>query len=336
MKQDKRSNEGCDGTRRAFVAAALTAPLMPKLAWGASETFPNKPLRLIVPLAPGGATDIVGRLVAEHAGKRLGQAIVVDNRPGAGGIIGSSAVAQAPGDGYTLLFGTIGTVAVAPSMTSQMPYDADRAFSSVSLVSGSHFALVSNPGLAVKNLQELIAYAKSKPGTLSYGSAGNGSMLHLAMEMLKSMTGIDIVHVPYKSSSQVMVAVMSGEVQLGMPDMPSALPLVKSERVRMLAVTGPKRASSLPQIPTVAESGVSGFEVVSWLGVLAPASTPRPVIDKLNQAVVSGLRGEEAQKSLAALDAWTYASSPEEFDKYVRNERTKWDAIVKRSGVRMN
>lgn len=336
MKQDKRSNEGGDGTRRAFVAAALTLPLMPQLAWGATETFPTKPIRLIVPLAPGGATDIVGRLVAEHAGKRLGQAIVVDNRPGAGGIIGSSGVAQAPGDGYTLLFGTIGTLAVSPSMTSQMPYDADRAFSPVSLVSGSHFAMVSNPELPVKNLQELIAYAKSKPGTLSYGSAGNGSMLHLAMEMLKSMSGIDIVHVPYKSSSQVIVAVMSGEVQLGMPDMPSALPLVKSERVRMLAVSGPKRASSLPQIPTIAESGVRGFEVVSWLGVLAPASTPRAVIDKLNQAVVAGLRGEDAQKSLASLDAWTYASSPEEFDKYLRNERIKWDAIVKRSGVRMN
>lgn len=321
--------------RRSLVAATLGLPFSSQLAWGSSDAFPSKPLRLVVPLAPGGATDTVGRLVAEHAGKRLGQPMVVDNRAGAGGIIGSSAVAQASGDGYTLLFGTIGSLAVSPSMTAQMPYDTDTAFAPVSLATGSHFALICNPTLPVNSLQDLVTYAKSKPGALSYASAGNGSMLHLGMEMLKSMTGIDVVHVPYKSSAQVMVAVMSGEVQMGMPDLPSALPLARAERVRVLALTGPKRAPSLPQIPTVAEAGVSGFELVSWLGVLAPASTPRAIVLKLNQAVVSGLRSDEAQKALAGLDAWTYASTPDEFAKYLRSERTKWDSIVKRSGVRM-
>lgn len=321
--------------RRSLVAAVLGVPFVSPLAWGATEAFPTKPLRLVVPLAPGGATDTVGRLIADHAGKRLGQPIVVDNRAGAGGIIGSSAVAQAPGDGYTLLFGTIGSLAVSPSMTAQMPYDTDTAFAPVSLATGSHFALICNPSLPISNLQELIAYAKGKSGALSYASAGNGSMLHLGMELLKAMTGIDVVHVPYKSSAQVMVAVMSGEVQMGMPDLPSALPLIRAERVRVLAVTGPKRAASLSNIPTLAEAGVNGFELVSWLGVLAPRATPHHIVHKLNQAVVTALRGDEAQKSLAAMDAWTYASTPDEFDKYLRSERTKWDAIVKRSGVRM-
>jgi tripartite-type tricarboxylate transporter receptor subunit TctC len=336
-KPDENETVWRDGglRRRQWLAAGAAWACAASTGRAVADSFPSRPLRLVVPLAPGGATDIVGRLLAEHAGRRLGQPIVVDNRPGAGGIIGSAGIAQGPADGYHLLFGTIGTLAVSPSMTAQMPYDADRAFSPVTLATGSHFAVVAHPGLGVQSLQALIARAKEKPGALSYGSAGNGSMLHLGMELLKSLTGIDIVHVPYKSSAQVMVALMSGEVHLGMPDLPSALPQAKAERVRVLAVTGPQRSASLPQVPTMAESGVAGFELVSWLGVLAPAATPRPIVERLNQAMVEALRSDEAQRALVALDAWTYASSPEEFDKFLRAERTKWGAIVQRAGVRM-
>ncbi len=335
-RQTHNTTRTAGSTRRSLLAASMALPFVAGPAWSASGEYPDRPIRLVVPLGPGGVSDIMGRLIAEHAGKLLGQPIVVDNRPGAGGVIGSSVVAQAPADGYNLLLGTIGTLAISPSMTAKMPYDADTAFAPVSLLAGSNFAIIANPALPVRNLPELIAYAKERPGKLNYGSAGNGSTLHLGMELLKSMTGIDIVHVPYKSSGQVTAAVLAGEVQIGMPDLPSTLPFVQADKVRLLALTGPKGEATLPGVRTVAQSGVDGFEIVAWLGLMAPAQTPQPIIDKLNQATVAALNSGPMQQSIAKLVAWPMPSTPQEFSRHLRDERAKWDAVVKRSGVRMS
>lgn len=330
------ANHPAGPTRRSILAAGMALPFVAGPAWSATENYPDHPIRLVVPLGPGGVSDIVGRLIAEHAGKRLGQPIVVDNRPGAGGVIGSSVVAQATADGYTLLLGTIGTLAISPSMTVKMPYDADTAFTPISLLAGSNFAIIANPALPVRNLQELIAYAKQRPGQLNYGSAGNGSTLHLGMELLKSRTGIDIVHVPYKSSGQVTAAVLAGEIQIGMPDLPSTLPFVQADKVRLLALTGPKGEAALPGVLTVAQSGVKDFEIVAWLGLMAPANTPQAIIDKLNQATVAALNSDEMQQSLTKLKAWPMPSTPQEFTRHLQGERAKWDAVVKSSGIRMS
>jgi len=320
-------------TRRSLAAIAAGMAMTATLRSAIAQTFPQRPIRLVVPLAPGGTTDVVARLLAERAGSLLGQPIVVDNRPGAGGTIGSDIVAKAAPDGYTILMGTIGTLAVAPALYPSLPYDPDRAFEPVVLTSTSQFVIAARSGLPVEDLAGLVALARQSPGRLNYASAGNGSTLHLGMEMLNGQAGIAMQHVPYRSSGEVVTALASGQVDLGMPDIPAVLPQVQAGRMRALAVTGTRRAGVLPGVPTVAESGFPGFEVGVWLGILAPAGTPAPIVAALNDAFVRALRAPDIVERLNGFDTEVVASTPAEFARFIRAERTRWAEVARRSGA---
>jgi tripartite-type tricarboxylate transporter receptor subunit TctC len=322
------------GRRRLIQAAAALAAggAAPAVA---ADPFPQRPIRLVVPLAPGGTTDLVARLLAERAGGHLGQPVVVENRPGAGGTIGSDLVARAAPDGHTILMGTIGTVAVAPALYATLPYDPDRAFAPVILASTSQFVVVARSSLAVEDLRGLLALAGQNPGRLNYASAGNGSTLHLGMELLNGMAGVTMQHVPYRSSGEVVTALASGQVDLGMPDISSVLPQLREGRLRALAVTGARRAEVLPGVPTVAESGFPGFDVGVWLGLLAPAGTPAPVVARLHEAFARALRAPETMERLRALDTEVVASTPEAFAEFIRAERTRWANAARQAGIRL-
>ena len=318
------------------LKAAMASALALGFACAAhAQEFPSRPIRLIAPLAAGGVTDMAARLLAERASKYLGQPVIVENRPGAGGLVGSGLVASAPPDGYTILMGTIGTLAVSPSMYRKMPYDTDKDLIPVSLVAGGQFALAVHPSFPARSFAEFLAYVKARPGELNYGSAGNGSTLHLGMEMLNSMAGLKITHVPYKGTGPMVAALAGGEIEIGLPDLPSALPFARAERVRIIAVTSTNRAQVMPDIPTISESGLKDYDVVVWLGVMAPAGTPRQVIDKLNSAIVRALNDKDVADKLAEVDMRVFASSPEEFGKFIKRERDKWDPIVKASGAQI-
>lgn len=244
-----------------FMTAALISGAV------MAQAYPAKPIRLVVPLAPGGTTDLIARMVAERMSPILGQPVVIENRGGAGGTIASNYVAKSEPDGYTLLMGTIGTAAIAPAMYASLPYDPEKDFEAVSLLTTGQFVLAVNPSVPAKTLGELLNLAREKPGTLSYGSAGNGSTLHLGMELLKQSAGINIVHVPYRGSGPMVVALVGGEIQAGLPDIPSALPFIESGKLRPLAVTSGDRSTILPDIPTLAESGFKDYSVTVWLGI---------------------------------------------------------------------
>lgn len=312
------------------LALALT------LAAGtAHAAFPEKPVHMVVPLAPGGTTDIIARLLGEKMQQELGQAVVIENRPGAGGTIASNYVANATPDGYTILMGTIGTMAVAPAMYSSLPYDPDEAFDYLSLVSTGQFVIAVNPKVEARSLSELINMARANPGKINYGSAGNGSTLHLGMEMLKQRADVDIVHVPYKGSGPMVTALVGGEVQVGMPDIPSSLGFIKSGKLRPLAVTGESRASFDPNVPTVAEDGFDNFNVSVWLGLVAPKGTPEATVKKLNAAINAALSDEALKKRLIELDSQPKPSTPQEFSAFAKSERSKWKEIVDAASVRI-
>ena len=301
-----------------------------------ADEYPSKPIHLVVPLAPGGTTDIISRLLAKQMAGILGQAIVIDNRSGAGGTIASNEVAHAAPDGYTILMGTIGTMAVAPAMYSHLPYDPDKDFSLISLVNTGQFVLVVNPKVEAKNFSQFLALAKSEPGAINFGSAGNGSTPHLGMELLQSMAGIKLVHVPYRGSGPMVTAVAGGQVQCGMPDIPSALSLIQAGRLRALAVTGEARSTALPDVPTIAESGFKNFNVTVWLGLVAPRGTPAPIVEKLNHAVKLALQDKAFIKRLAEISSTPNYSTPAEFETFYKSERKKWAQVVKESGAVIN
>jgi tripartite-type tricarboxylate transporter receptor subunit TctC len=325
--------------RRSFATAlaagtlGLGLGLAPQLT---AQEFPSRPMKLIAPLAPGGATDLVARVLAERAGKYLGQPMVVENRPGAGGTVGSAMVVQSPPDGHTLLMGTIGTLAISPAMYPKMPYDTDRDLMPVSLVAGGQFALVVHPSFPARDFAEFLEHVRANPGKLNYGSAGNGSTLHLGMELLASMAGLRITHVPYKGSGPLVTALAAGEVQMGLPDVPSVMQFVRSGRLRALAVTGAGRDPTFPDVPTIAESGVKGYDVVVWLGVMAPARTPPEIVNRINAAIVRSLRDPDVGARLQEFGMQVYASSPQEFARFLAVERAKWEPIVKSSGATIN
>lgn len=323
--------------KRHLIAALATGTLalLGPLTASAQE-FPSRPMKLVAPLAPGGATDLVARVLAERAGKILGQPMVVENRPGAGGTVGSALVVQSPPDGHTLLMGTIGTLAISPAMYPKMPYDTDRDLTPVVLVAGGQFALVVHPSFPARNFEEFLEQARAQPGKINYGSAGNGSTLHLGMELLASMAGLRLTHVPYKGSGPLVTALAAGEVQVGLPDVPSVMQFVRSGRLRALAVTGTQRDPTLPDVPTVTESGIKGYDVVVWLGVMAPARTPPEIINRLNEAMVRALREPEVSARLKEFGMQVYASSPSEFARFLSAERAKWEPIVRTSGATIN
>lgn len=298
--------------------------------------FPSSPVHLVVPLAPGGTTDMIARMLAEKMAPVLGQPVVVENKGGAGGTIASNYVAKSQPDGYTILMGTIGTMAIAPAMYSSLPYDPDADFAPISKVSTGQFVLAVNPAVKASNLAEFIALARKQPGMINYGSAGNGSTPYLGMELLKQSANIDLVHVPYKGSVPMVTALVAGEIQAGMPDIPSALPFLDAGRLRAIAVTGPSRSSIEPDVPTVEENGFKDFSVTVWLGMLAPSGTPDAVIGQLNHAVRTALQDEELKKRLEKIDAQAAASTPQEFGAFAKSERAKWQHIVETSGARIN
>jgi tripartite-type tricarboxylate transporter receptor subunit TctC len=301
-----------------------------------AQGYPNRTIRLVVPFPAGGTTDILAREVAQKLTEVLGQAVVVDNRPGAAGNIGSDLVAKSAADGYTLLMGTVGTHAINPSLYSKMPYDHVKDFAPVVLVAGVPNVLVVNPALPVNSVSDLIKLAKDKPGQINFASSGSGTSIHLSGELFKTMAGIDMTHVPYKGSSPALTDLIGGQVQIMFDNLPSALPQIKGGRLRAIAVTSLKRAPVLPDIPTINESGLPGFEASSWFGVLAPAGTPAAIVARINTEVNKWLQSPDAREQLLGQGAEAAGGSPEQFANHIRAESEKWAKVVKVSGAKVD
>jgi len=305
-------------------------------AGASAAQYPSRPIHLVVPFSAGGTTDLLARIIAQKLGESFNVPVIVDNRPGAGGNIGSDTVAKAAPDGYTLVLGTVGTHAINASVYKKMPYDPSKDFAPISLVATTPNILVVNPSLPVKSVKDLIALAKSKPGKLTFASSGVGSSVHLSGELFKSMAGVDMVHVPYKGSGPAIVDLIGGQVDMMFDNMPSSLPYVKNGKLKAIAVTSAKRSSVVPDIPTIAESGVPGFEATAWWGLLAPAGTPVEIVGKLNAAVVKALGQPEVAKRLLALGAEPASDTPEQFAAFIKSEKAKWSKVVKFAGVHVD
>jgi tripartite-type tricarboxylate transporter receptor subunit TctC len=300
-----------------------------------AQDYPSKPIRLVVPFAAGGATDVLARLVGERLTASLGQQVVVDNRPGAGGNIGSDLVARAEPDGYTILMGAVGTHAINPSLYPKMPYDPVKDFAPVTLVASVPNVLVVNPEVPANSVQELIDLAKANPGELNFASSGNGTSIHLSGELFKAMTGTDIVHVPYKGSGPAVTDLLGGQVQMMFDNMPSSLPHVKAGKLRALGVTSAKRSPALPEVPTIAEAGVPSYDATSWFGILAPAGTSEPVVTRLQGAIVQALGEPEMRQRMADLGAEPVGDTPAEFGQFIAAEIAKWAKVVNDAGVKL-
>ncbi len=298
----------------------------------AQQNYPTRTVRLIVPSSPGGGTDISARILAPKLTEYLGQQVIVENRPGAGTMIGGEAVARAAPDGYTLLMG-ISTLAINPAIYKKVPYDAIKDLAPISQAVALSNVLVTHPSLPPRTLKEFIAFAKARPGQLNFASAGVGTSPHLSMELFLVMTGLKIVHVPYKGSGPGVIDLVAGHVPMMMPNMLSAQPHIKANRLRALGVTGTKRASGAEDIPTIVEAGVPGYEAVQWYGVLAPAGTPRDIISKLHAQIVRALQSADVRQRLLTDGAEPVGSSPEEFAAFIRAETAKWAKVVKASGI---
>ena len=314
-----------------WVKALLAGFLIAGNAWGQSE-YPTRPVRIVVPSPPGGGTDIVARVLAQHFSKGLGQPFFVENKPGAGNMIGIEFVARAPGDGYTLLF-VASTLALNSVLYKKVPYDPVRDFTPITLAATAPNVLIVNPALPAQSLAEFIALAKKKPGAMSYGTPGIGTSPHLSMELLKSLAGIDIQHVPYRGTAAAVTDVIGGQIAATFANALSAKPQVDSGRVRALAVSGPKRIEALPSVPPVAEAGVPGYEAMQWYGMVAPAGTPAPVVARLNAEAVKALQSEEMKEKLALDGAQPVGSSPGEFGALIRSELEKWARVVRAAGI---
>jgi tripartite-type tricarboxylate transporter receptor subunit TctC len=318
---------------RRWALALVMACIAPSAF---AQVYPNHTIRLVVPFPAGGTTDILARDVAKKLTDTLGQPVVVDNRAGAAGNIGADIVAKAAPDGYTLLMGTVGTHAINPSLYAKMPYDHVKDFVPIVLVAGVPNVLVVNPSVPINSVADLIKLAKTKPGTINFASSGSGTSIHLSGELFKTMAGVDMTHVPYKGSSPALVDLMGGQVQIMFDNLPSSLALIKSGKLRAIAVTSQKRAPVLPDVPTVAESGLPGFEASSWFGILAPAGTPAPIVAKLNAEVNKWLQSPEAKEQLLAQGAEPAGGPPEQFVAHIRAESDKWAKVVKASGAKVD
>ena len=317
--------------RTLFVFATLAA-VFPSAAW--AQAYPSKPVRVIVSYSPGGATDIVARLVAAKLTEALGKPFIVENVTGAGGIIGDSAAARAAPDGYTLL-GTSSTFAINPAVRAKLPFDPMKNFEPISLVASAPFMLVVHPSLPVKSVKDLIALAKANPGKLDYASAGQGTAVHLAVELFASLAGVKMMHIPYKGSGPALIDLLSGQVQLTFANVLSSRAHVQSGRLRALAVSSERRSTVLPELPTVAEAGVPGYHTGSWYAYLAPAGTPPAAIQRVNAAIVRSVKSPEFSKRLAADGAEPVGSTPEEFGRFLAGEIARWREVVKSAGIRL-
>ena len=302
----------------------------------AKDAYPSRPIHFLVPFTVGGGADIAARTIAQSLGDELGQQIVVDNRPGSGGVLGMAIAATSSADGYTLVIGNISTIAVAPAVYRKLPYDAIRDFAPITLVSSSPFVMSVTASIAPRTVQEFVALAKSSPGKLNYASTGIASPGHLSAALLSVSSGIRMEHVPYKDISQIFVDMYSGQIQLYFPGISPALTQMKSGKIRALAVTSTRRSPQIPELPTVAEAGVPGFEVTGWYGLFTPAGTPPKIIGQINAAVKKIAAGPDLQKRFAAIGADLTTSTPEEFSAFVKSEIKKWAKVVKESDMRVD
>jgi tripartite-type tricarboxylate transporter receptor subunit TctC len=321
----------------AALLAAASGAVWPQSsrAKDAAQAYPTKPIRLIVAFDAGGSTDIIARLVGQKLGERIGQQVIIDNRGGAGGTLGTELAARATGDGYTLTMGTTSTHVIAPSIYPNVKYDPVKDFTPITLVASTPYLLVVHPGVQAKSLKEFIALVKSQPGKLNYASAGAGTTTQLAMEMLKQVTGMDIVHVPYKGNGPAGTAVIGGQVQALFGSMPAVLPHAKAARVRPIAVGTAKRSSALPDVPTVAETGFPGFEVSLWLGFFAPKGTPEPVIRKLHQELIAVATSGEMKAQFEKNGADPLTTTQAELAKLLKEELVKYAKVIKAAGVQL-
>jgi tripartite-type tricarboxylate transporter receptor subunit TctC len=318
--------------------AAVLATVATLASGGAAraEDFPSKPIRLVVPFTPAGATDILARIVAQHLTQAWSQQVVVDNRPGAAGNIGTEIVAKSPADGYTLLMATISTHGINPSLYKKIGYDAVKDFQPVSLVAMVPNVLEVNPGVEAKSVQELIALAKANPGKLNFASSGSGTSIHMSGELFKLMTGVDIIHVPYKGSAPALTDLLGGQVQMMFDNLPASISHIRAGKLRPLAVTSDHRSAALPDVPTMAEAGLPGYEATAWFGLLAPAGTPRPIVDKMSAEIAKGIKTKEGQAQIAEQGAEPVGSTPEEFGTLIKGELEKWAKVVKASGAQVD
>jgi tripartite-type tricarboxylate transporter receptor subunit TctC len=301
----------------------------------AAQTYPNRAIRLVVPFAPGGSTDVLARIMGQRMTESMGQAVIIDNRPSAGGTTGSDLVAKALPDGYTLFIASPGALTILPHMR-KVSYDTLKDFAPIGLISSGPFLLITHPSVPATNVKELIALAKAKPGGLSYASAGNGVANHLAMELFKYMAKVDIVHVPYKGAPQAVTDVLAGHMNMTFNSIAPVLAHVKSGRVRALGISSLKRSPQLPEIPTIAEAGVPGFEAENWFGMFAPAGTPKPVVKRVSDALVKVVRGSDVKSKFEALGADPVGSTPEAFAAFLRRDMQRYATVVKVSGAKID
>lgn len=311
-----------------YLAASATAAQ-------AQANYPSKPVRVIVPYPAGGTTDIIARIAANQLTERLKQPFIVENRAGASGAIGSQAVAQSAPDGYTLLMGTASSHGINSALQKSLPYDAVKDFAPVTVVANTPNIIIANPNVPVKNLGDLIKLAKAEPGKINFGSTSPGGSPHMSAELVKMMASIDMTHVPYKGAAPMLTDLIGGQVQIGFDNLPSSIGFVKSGKVRALAVTTAKRWPGAPDIPTVAESGVPGYEVSGWFGLLAPAGTPKDILHKLQAAIADAVRSPAVSKQLQDLGAEPVANTPEVFAQEIKDDVEKWITVVKNTGVKL-
>jgi tripartite-type tricarboxylate transporter receptor subunit TctC len=318
----------------AFVTLCVAA-LLAALPAGAAETYPTKPIRMIVAVPPGGPADTLARLVSPHLTQSLGHTVVIDNRPGANGNIAYETTARAAPDGYTIVLVAAG-VAINPSLYRDVRYDPVRDFAPLTLGITVPNILVVHPSVRARSVQELVELAKAKPGQLTFASAGNGTSGHLALELFQSSAHIAVTHVPYKGGGPALAELVGGQVQALFSLALAAVPQVKAGRVRALAVTSLKRSAIAPELPTIAESGFTGFEVVGWFGWLAPANTPRAIVERLNKDIVEVLRRPETRERLLALGSEPAPTSPQQFSQFIRSERDKWSAVIRSADIKLD
>ncbi len=320
--------------RRAALSLAATLAISTPQAAAAADAYPAKPIRFVVAFPPGGGTDIIARVIAQKLSERLAQQVVVDNRPGAGGNIGTDIVAKSAPDGYTMLMGSAGPLAVNASLFAKMPFDPIRDLAPVTLAASTPNVLVVHPSLLARTVKELIALARARPGEINFASSGHGTPAHLAGELFNSMAGVKLIHVPYKGAAPALADLLGGQVQLMFSTMPPALPHVKDGKLRALAVTSRKRSPAAPDLPTLDEAALPGFEAITWHGVVVPAGTPTTVIALLNREIVAILHLPEVVERLSGQGAEALGSTPEEFAAYIRSESVKWAKVVRESGAK--
>ncbi len=323
-------------TTATFRALALGLATAVGAGPALAQAFPNKPVRIVVPQTPGGASDALARVIGQKLAERWGQPVVVENKPGAGGNVGTDFVAKSPADGYTLLMSYVGTQAINGSVYKSLSYEPYKDFAPVATLATVPFALVVNQNFPVRSAAELIAYAKAHPGAVNFGSAGNGSLNHLLGEMVNMNQGVKMVHVPYKGAAGALTDTIGGQIQMTFTSLPSVVGHIRGDKVRAIAVTGSRRSATFPNLPTFSEAGIAGLELSPWFGLLAPAGTPEPIVRKMNADIAELLRDRDVLEKFAGLGADPYLTQPEQFGRILQDDIQKWAQVVKASGARID